>query len=371
MMLANIENEAVIRSPESSADSDPGQTTATEPGWEISEEAFYPPPPAENKTPYLPDCGENTRTRYHGYYCRSLAYVCNQRDNSVSLVEIPTGRAILNIPVGNGPYGIDISPDRQFIYVSNMYDATLSVISTRSNQVVHTIALNIPFLDSRPAGVKVSPDGKLIYVANYLGNSISVLDAEHEQVLTGIPLPEKSNPLIMDITSDGRLAFITLNEADQIAVADLQANLPVKYLACDHWPAGITVSGKNSLALTASYSNNTLSVINTAIAEASPITIAVSRNPVGVIFSHCGRIAYVGNSGDNTVGIVDVFSHLQTNTIKVGTSPKGLALTEDDQFLVVSNLGESTVSIINTGLHRVVATAPVGNTPEFIAILNE
>ncbi len=310
----------------------------------------------------------------YGYGGRSRAYVTNHSSNTVSLLDIPSGRKILDIPVGNKPYGIDISPDKKFIYVANSGDATLSIILARSNQVVHTISLNT---DAFPAScsywVKVSADGRLIYVTNKNSDNISVVDAKQRKVITAISFPYASNPLKLDIAVEGKLAYVTLFNTSQVAVVDLTVNLPVKYIDVGKEPSGIAVAKRTPLILAVNSGGFSLSVIDALLAEVSPYTIAAG-DPADVIIDPYGRIAYVSNwSADNNpgyVGVIDIFSNRQIVTLLVGINPKGLALTNDGRFLVVTNLGEATVSIINTKIREVVATVSVGNDPEFVAILN-
>lgn len=355
MMIEHSENEFQIAAPDTFA------------GKEINAEAREKP---EGEAPAWgsPPSAQCVCCR------RALAYVTNNSSNTVSLVEIPTGRKVLDISVGSKPYGIDISPDREFVYVANSDDATLSVISTRSNQVAQTIALNTPsFSAAFSYWVKVSSDGSLIYVTNKLSNNISIVDANQKEVVAEIPLPVGTAPLKLGITAGSRLGFVTLFDTAQVAVVDLAVNLPVKYIDVGKEPSGISVSRNNSLILSVNSSGSSLSAIDPLLAEASPNTIAVG-DPADVIFDPYDNIAYVSSWGANdsegNVGIVDVFSHRQIATILVGINPKGLALTADGRFLVVSNLGEATVSIIDTKIRTVIATAPVGEAPEFIAVLN-
>ena len=41
-----------------------------------------------------------------------------------------------------GPHGIVVSPDDKIVYVTNMYDATVSVIDNATNTVIHTIPVD-------------------------------------------------------------------------------------------------------------------------------------------------------------------------------------------------------------------------------------
>lgn len=308
---------------------------------------------------------------YPRHYLAPLAYVTNFMDNTVSVIEIRTGLKVMDIPVGNRPYGIAISPDQKFVYVANMDDATLSIISTRKNRVVNTIDLNTPFSTDNPLGVKVSPCGKLIYVAGFLSSNILVVNAYLQQVVAEVPLPEGTGPYVLDITADNRLAYVTLLLVNKVAVVDLNANLSVKFIDVGNWPSEITIAKRNSLALVVNDESNSLSAINTIIAEASPNTIDLNARPADVVLSARGNIAYVSNWDDSNVEIVDVFTHSKTGSIPVDDRPYRLALTADDRFLVVSNRLSDTVTIIDTRKREVKGTATAGYHPAFIVILNK
>jgi len=334
----------------------------------IREKTVVPPRPQQGKD-----------ARYHKYpryYRRPLAYVTNFMEKTVSLLEIPTRSKILDISVGPYPYGIDISSDQRFIYVSNMGDNSLSVICTRINQVVHTIHLNtVSFPADRPNGVKVSPDGRFIYVANETSHNLSVVDAKHMQVVTVVELPDGSAPVQLDISNDGRLAFVTLRdcESKNVAVVDLKVNLPIKYINVGFGPVGIAAARRNPLVLTTSSYNYSMSAINTILAESSPNDIALGIGVYwDVVFNRSDSIAYVSDYADgaNCVKMVDVFSHQQTGKIIVGKLPKGLALSADGRLLVVCNAGDNTVSVIDTSSNQVMYAILAGTWPQYAAILN-
>lgn len=72
------------------------------------------------------------------------AWVANQGtpenpSNSVSKIELETRKVVATIMVGEGAHGIVASEDNQFVYVTNMYDHTVSVIKNDNNQVIATL----------------------------------------------------------------------------------------------------------------------------------------------------------------------------------------------------------------------------------------
>jgi YVTN family beta-propeller protein len=78
--------------------------------------------------------------------------------------------------------------------------------------------------------------------------------------------------------------------------------------------------------------------------------------------------AYIANSADNTVSVIDTASNTVTSTIPVGTYPLGVAVTPDGAKAYITNNGSGTVSAIATATNTIVATIPVGQNPYGIAI---
>ena len=80
----------------------------------------------------------------------------------LSVVDVPQchpGAVIISIPVGSGPFGVAISPNGAFVYITNSTSlgsssGSVSVISTASNTVVHTIEVG-----DFPVGIAITPNG--------------------------------------------------------------------------------------------------------------------------------------------------------------------------------------------------------------------
>lgn len=108
------------------------------------------------------------------------AYVSEQGLGVVGVVSIAngTGMTMGTIPAGDHPTGLAVSPDGSQVYVANVNDDTLSILSTASNTRAATVALQtLPDeqLGAMPDAVAVSPDGQRIYVALAGDDAVAVL----------------------------------------------------------------------------------------------------------------------------------------------------------------------------------------------------
>jgi YVTN family beta-propeller protein len=62
-------------------------------------------------------------------------------------------------------------------------------------------------------------------------------------------------------------------------------------------------------------------VVSAGVADAADTitaTINVGSEPFGVAINPAGTLAYVANSGDNTVSVIDLSDNAVTGTIEVG-----------------------------------------------------
>ncbi len=74
-------------------------------------------------------------------------YVANAGTNNISVIDLSTGLALANIPVGANPRGLLLNRDFTQLYVHNALDATISIVQLNSQQevaLVPTSNLTLP-----------------------------------------------------------------------------------------------------------------------------------------------------------------------------------------------------------------------------------
>jgi YVTN family beta-propeller protein len=99
---------------------------------------------------------------------------------SVSVIDLSTGKQIIEIPVGLHPNAIIHSPDGEFVYVSNGNSDNISVINVARLRLIDSIPVS-PFeksdhyAGSTPNAIAIDSTGTRLYVANGLNNAIAVI----------------------------------------------------------------------------------------------------------------------------------------------------------------------------------------------------
>ncbi len=132
---------------------------------------------------------------------------------SVTRVDLVAGVVTDTIPVGLHPTGIAWDRPRHRLYVANGNSDTVSVIDSRTNRVVHDIAI-APFAEQRiglaPTAVAVTPDGRTLLVALGGVNAVAVYELKSDSDPAGSPallqglIPTGWYPSTLDVSADGR-----------------------------------------------------------------------------------------------------------------------------------------------------------------------
>jgi len=125
-------------------------------------------------------------------------------------------------------------------------------------------------------------------------------------------------------------------------------------------------------AYVANSGDGTVSVLNLST-NAPAGTIPVGSGPVDVAITPDGAFAYVANSGSDSVSVISTASNsvVETISLAVGSIPRGIAISPDGQTAWVANSGDDTVSVIFTATNTLFGgpvPLPAGAMPDGIAI---
>ncbi|MCL2715546.1 MAG: hypothetical protein FWD68_13410 [Alphaproteobacteria bacterium] len=230
---------------------------------------------------------------------KSHAYVALNAANSLGVVNLTSAALEAQIPVGNAPNSVVISPDGRIAYVSNeggrpaqageytnpsdgtaivadpndafATTGTVSVIDLATNTQVATIDVGL-----HPAGMTVS--GPNLYVTNSYSDTVSVIDMASNKVVrtidVGVPIPVAKNPgkgnngngqaVASDhpfgsgpngiVVVDGVTAYVTLGQANAVAVVNLtdRSDSPVVgYIPTTYFPTSIAYDAAGRQLVTA------------------------------------------------------------------------------------------------------------------------
>jgi YVTN family beta-propeller protein len=91
-----------------------------------------------------------------------MVYVVNYGDDSVSVIDGRTEKAVTVIHVGSHPQAIAVDDRVNRIYVANTHGDSVTVIDGRSNAITGSVATG-----RNPYAITTGADPETVYVANY------------------------------------------------------------------------------------------------------------------------------------------------------------------------------------------------------------
>ena len=145
-------------------------------------------------------------------------FTTNMRSNSVSCIRVEKNGSykVLQIAVGKGPEGIDISPDGAEVWAANSGDGTVSIIDVGSCRVIGAADMKT----KRSNRVRFTQDGKLVLISDLGAGEVVVADAATRKEVKRVKLGSSVAGIL--ILPDGARAIVAVSGDDHLAVMDLK-----------------------------------------------------------------------------------------------------------------------------------------------------
>ncbi len=132
----------------------------------------------------------------------ALALTANQTSDSVSLLRVSDGAILDEVAVSRRPAAVAFTPDERYVLVTTTHGGELVVLARSGERLTSAGAVTLGY---QPHGVAASPDGKLAYVALEGANQVAVVELAAREVVARIPVGKW--PRYLCLTPDGsRLA---------------------------------------------------------------------------------------------------------------------------------------------------------------------
>ena len=305
------------------------------------------------------------------------AYVVNQSNGTVSVVDTVTNRIVKTIVVGTAPSFVTRAPDGT-IWVSNKESRSISVIAPDSNIVVKTIDSDTLVYGVKPIGIAFGPNG-FAYIAGSIGNFITVIDTVTYERVGAIDTGFGTIPVGLAVSPSGDKLYITNQAVGYVEVVDHVTYERVT-IPTGAYPTVVVLNGYGSRAYVTNQFSNSVSVIDTG-SNLVINTIQVGSTPIGMVLNDDYTLAYVANfsgfgPGDRnpgSVSVIDLTINEVINVVPVGGGPVGLSISPAGDKLYVVN-AEGTLSVLATSvisqpsLPVVTGTIGVGGYPRGVVV---
>ena len=297
----------------------------------------------------------------------------------IMMVSHGLGQSIL-LPIGSGPYAIELNQDATLAVVVNRNNNTVSIVNLADNLIRNTIAVGL-----FPTSVAINPTTNQAVVTNYGSDNISVIDIASATVVATIAVGKadtsnpnlRFNPRDVAIDTANNVAIVANLNANSVSLIDLNSNSLVtpEPIPVGKNPISVAYYREKNVALVANYADNTVSVIDLKN-RVRIRDISVGLKPVDIALNLQTRKAVVVNSDTNDISVLDLekVSSLTASpvdaTITVGSRPFGAVINPNTNFAAVLSNGNKSISLVNLGDNTKFTTVVpgVGDTPTPIAL---
>ena len=185
-----------------------------------------------------------------------MAYVTNEKDNTVSVVDTSTWKVVKTADVGRRPRGIIMSPDGKELYVCASDDDIIQVYDPKTMQMIRTLPSG-----PDPETFALSPDGKTLYVSNEDDNQVTVIDIPANKATAEIPVGVE--PEGEGISPDGKTLVNTSETTNMASFIDTASAKIVANVLVDSRPRIAVFNGDGSKLWVSSEVGGKVNVIDT------------------------------------------------------------------------------------------------------------
>ncbi len=331
---------------------DEGRRGCQRPSSPRSEEPSSDPAPRGH---LLPRVGEGARvtmglalallaaTPAHAY----LAYVSNEKGNSITIIDTDRLEAIKTVKVGRRPRGVELNKDGTELFICAGDDDSIQVLDTKTLEITGKLPSG-----PDPELMALSPDGKTVYVSNENDNLVTMIDAKTKRQIGDVPVGVE--PEGMAVSPDGNTLVNTSETTNMAHLIDTRTKQIVANILVDARPRFAQFKPDGSELWVSSEVGGTVAVID-------PVKLVVKQKinfeipglskeaiqPIGVSFSKDGKRAFVALGPANRVAAIDAESKGIDKYLLVGQRVWHLAFTPDEKYILTANGVSNDVSVID------------------------
>ncbi len=315
-------------------------------------------PTAESEIPALTDLENNT------------AVLVNGQTITPAGISVPTRRF---------PWGVAISPDEKFAYVTTAEGSQyIQVIDLESATVIQTVS------DKKCSySIVIPPDGDKVYIAGGMSGELLIYNRDSESgLLETDPAPQtvkfRDYVSVIAVTPDESKMLVGHGLASLISVVDMNTLEITGEITPGYYPYEILIDSEGVYAYVSNWGGRSVSVIDIASGQETK-RIKAGKNPEGMAFANDGAELIVTNSDTDDLTIIDTATHEVTMTLPVDPdmyelkawSPNSVAVHPTEKYAYVASADHNAIEVIDTEKWEIKGAIPTGKYPVKVLLNND
>ena len=287
-----------------------------------------------------------------------LAVILNSGSASVSLIDMNTREVVKTIPVGKEPHHLMMTPDQKSLLIANAAGNDVVLMNPTTGELTGKIPNIID-----PYQIGYSPNHKW-FIAN--GNRLDRVDiyaADSANLKLAKTVKLGKTPSHIAFTSDSKIAFITLQDSNELAAIDLETQNVLWTMPTGKVPAGLWMTPGDQYLLVGITGDDYVQVIDWKTRK------EIKRIPTGKgahNFRPLGdkKHVFVSNRIGSTISLLNMQTLEKVGDVTgLPAGPDDMEITPDGKTLWVTFRFSKKVGVIDIPTMKLVTVIPVGKSP--------
>lgn len=290
----------------------------------------------------------------------------NKGENTLSFVDLASGRELGRGATGRMPHEIAVSPDGRQAAVVAYGARTIDIFDVATREKLRTIDLSP---NEAPHGIAWLSDGRILATTER-SQSLAIVDTRNGDRVTAISTGQQGTHMVA-VSGDGRRAWTANIGSGTVSELDLAAGRKVADIAAGGRPEGIALSTDERTLWVGDLEGARVQVFDTAT-RARLAEIRTGPVPIRVAASPDGRWIVTSNVGDGTLSVIDARTRQVARTIRVsGEQQAGqvtILFSADGRLLYAAETGRNTIAEVDMASGQVLRRLPAGAQGDGLAI---
>ena len=290
-------------------------------------------------------------------------WISNEKDDTLSVIDIETLEVVRTIPTGERPRGITFSGDYSVLYICASDSDAVQVMDPVSGEILHDLPSG-----EDPEQFVLHPNGRHLYIANEDDAITTVVDTETREVIAQINVGIE--PEGMAVSPSGKIAITTSETTNMAHWIDTETRELFANTLVDSRPRHAEFVKDGTELWVSSEIGGTITVFDVATqAEKAKIEFEVSGvhpdrvQPVGFEFTAGDETAFVALGPSNHVAVVNAQTYEVEDYILVGRRVWHMAFNGDRSMLFTTNGVSGDVTVIDVADRKAIKSIKVGRFP--------
>jgi YVTN family beta-propeller protein len=296
----------------------------------------------------------------------AVLLVGNKGEDTVSFIDLATGREVGRSPTGKAPHEIAISPDGTQAAVVAYGDKSIDLFDVATRAKLETIDLSP---NEGPHGIAWLSDGRIV-VTTERSQSVAVVDPVAGKLLSSIKTSQQGTHMVA-VTSDRTTAYTANIGSGTVSVIDLIAGRTLRHIPVGGRPEGIALSRDELVLWVGDLEGSRVQAFDIATYE--KLTVVKSGGvPIRVAASPDGRWIVTSNLAAGSLTLIDAVKREKVRDITVSGDEKAGQVTihfsRDGKRIYAAETGANAVAEVDLASGKVLRRLAAGANGDGLAI---